>query len=106
MVVVFDAPRLTEDFVPLANSDVSGRVFSDHKPTEPVIGAYGLYVDYWTQSDWGRYVLNFPEQWVRRYFHDTYDGNDRSVTTGHHATVQPRHLPHFRRHRLETQSME
>lgn len=106
MVVVFDAPRLTEDFFPLANSDVSGRAFSDHKPTEPVIGACGLYVDYWTQVDWGRYVLNFPEQWVRRYFHDTYAGNDRTVTTGHHTTVQPRYTPHFRRHRLETQSME
>jgi len=106
MVVVFDAERLVETFLPLSNSGVSGRAYSDQLPTEPVIGAQGLYVDYWVQNDWGRYVLNFPEQWVRRYFHDTYDGQDRTVTTGHHSTVHPRYTPHFRRHRLETHTLE
>lgn len=104
--VVFNAERLIEDFKPLANTDVSGRVISHEYPTEPVIGAHGYYVDYWTREDWGVWVLNFPEQWVKRYFHDTYDEGDRFITTGHHSTVIPRYTPHFRLHRLETHTLE
>lgn len=106
MALVLDTPKLTETFLPVANGDVAGRAFSDQPVTEPLIGSQGLYVDYWIQNDWGKYVLNFPEQWTRRYFHDTIDRDERIATTGHHATVHPRHQPHFRRHRLEIHTLE
>lgn len=105
-VVVFEAERLVEDFYPLANCSVSGRAIAHEEPTEPVIGAHGLYLDYWLQEDWDQWVLNFPPQWVRRYFHDTINSNDRQFTTGHHGTVIPRRFPHPRRHRLETHTLE
>lgn len=104
-VVFFNAQRVVETHNPVANTDVSGRVIAHQEPTEPLIGAYGYYVDYWTQHDWGEWVLNFPEQWVQRYFHDTIDRKDRIATTGHHGTVHPRRFPQFRLHRIETQHL-